>query len=39
VPQADHGYDINDLDKARETYALIARCVKQATQPSTPAPA
>jgi acetyl esterase len=39
VPQADHGYDINDLDKARQTYALIARCVERATRPSTPAPA
>lgn len=39
VPRADHGYDINDLDKARQTYALIARRVTQATQPSTPAPA
>jgi acetyl esterase/lipase len=38
VPQADHGYDINDVEKARQTSALIARRVKQATQPSTPAP-
>ncbi len=30
---------MKDAEKARETYALIARCVKQATQPSAPAPA
>ncbi len=39
VPQADHAYDMRDAEKARQTYALIARCVKQATQPSTPLPA
>ncbi|MEU4703116.1 alpha/beta hydrolase fold domain-containing protein [Nonomuraea dietziae] len=38
VPQADHGYDMNDADKARQTYAVIARRVRQATQPSTPIP-
>ncbi|MFG6201660.1 alpha/beta hydrolase fold domain-containing protein [Nonomuraea sp. JJY05] len=38
VPQADHAYDMNDAEKARETYALIARYLGQATQPSTPAP-
>ncbi|MBB3725472.1 alpha/beta hydrolase fold domain-containing protein [Nonomuraea dietziae] len=38
VPQADHGYDLNDADKARQTYAVIARRVRQATQPSTPVP-
>jgi acetyl esterase len=27
---ADHGYDLNDAGKARETYALIARCIKRA---------
>ncbi|HEY0453665.1 alpha/beta hydrolase fold domain-containing protein [Actinophytocola sp.] len=25
VPRADHGYDVTDVGKARETYALIAR--------------
>ncbi|HEY8720531.1 alpha/beta hydrolase [Pengzhenrongella sp.] len=36
VPQADHGYDMHDLGKARLTYALIARHVTQATAKSTP---
>lgn len=36
VRQADHGYDMNDFEKARETYALIAQRIRQATQPSTP---
>ncbi len=36
VPQADHAYDMRDKEKARRTYALTARCVKQATQLSTP---
>lgn len=31
VRGADHGYDVNDLAKARETYALIARHVRDAT--------
>jgi acetyl esterase/lipase len=38
VPQADHGYDMSDTDKARQTYALIARCIKQATEGPAPAP-
>jgi acetyl esterase len=25
IPQADHGYDMDDLHKARQTYASIAR--------------
>ncbi|MBB6348030.1 alpha/beta hydrolase fold domain-containing protein [Nonomuraea muscovyensis] len=33
VPQADHGYDMNDADKAGQTYALIARCLRQAAEP------
>jgi SAM-dependent methyltransferase len=33
VPKADHGYDIDDADKARETYALIARHLTDATTP------
>ncbi|MFI6676034.1 alpha/beta hydrolase fold domain-containing protein [Kribbella sp. NPDC050470] len=28
VPQADHGYDMNDADKACQSYALIARYVR-----------
>jgi RND superfamily putative drug exporter len=36
VPQADHAYDMSDVEKARENYALIASWIKQATQPSTP---
>jgi acetyl esterase len=38
VPQADHGYDMSDTDKARQTYALIARCIKRATEGAAPAP-
>ncbi|MEV0226511.1 alpha/beta hydrolase [Streptomyces sp. NPDC050704] len=30
VPEADHGYDGKDLEKARQVYALIARHVRQA---------
>jgi acetyl esterase len=30
VPGADHGYDMSDDDKARTSYALIARQVRQA---------
>ena len=37
VPGADHGYDVHDIDKARETYALIAGCVTQFNQPPAPA--
>ncbi|MCT9080644.1 alpha/beta hydrolase fold domain-containing protein [Streptomyces fulvoviolaceus] len=33
VAGADHGYDGTDDEKARETYALIARHVRQATEP------
>jgi len=32
VAGADHGYDLNDPDRARETYALIAAHLKQATE-------
>ena len=32
VPQADHGYDMDDLDKARQTYASIARHITQANR-------
>lgn len=31
VPHADHGYDMNDARRARQTYALIARFIKEAT--------
>ena len=37
VAGADHGYDVSDIDKARETYALIARCVTQVNRPPAPA--
>jgi acetyl esterase len=30
VPQADHGYDLRDVAKARQTFALIARCIRRA---------
>jgi acetyl esterase len=33
VPDADHAYDMSDINKAREIYALIARHIKQTTQP------
>ncbi|MDX6234184.1 MAG: acetyl esterase [Nocardioidaceae bacterium] len=36
VADADHGYDGEDDDKAREVYALIARHVQQATALTTP---
>jgi acetyl esterase/lipase len=36
VANADHGYDGKDTDKARQTYALIARHVRQAVRPRTP---
>jgi acetyl esterase/lipase len=36
VPEADHGYDGEDDDKARQVYALIARHVKQAKTPAAP---
>jgi acetyl esterase len=29
IAGADHGYDMNDIAKARDTYALIARHIKQ----------
>lgn len=38
VPRADHGYDMNDTGKARRTYTLIARRVRQAVPPAAPAP-
>jgi acetyl esterase len=28
VPQADHAYDMSDAERARQTYALIARFIK-----------
>lgn len=31
VAGVDHGYDLNDDEKAREIYAFIARHVRQAT--------
>jgi len=31
VPQADHAYDMSDVDRARTTYALIARHIKTTT--------
>ncbi|TDC72719.1 alpha/beta hydrolase [Micromonospora sp. KC606] len=34
VPQADHAYDLSDVEKARQTYAVIARHVRQATRPA-----
>ncbi len=34
VPGADHGYDGEDDDRAREVYALIARQVQDATSPT-----
>ena len=34
VPGADHGYDGQDDDRAREVYALIARHVHNATRPT-----
>jgi acetyl esterase/lipase len=34
VAGADHGYDGNDLDRAREVYALIARHLEDATTPT-----
>jgi acetyl esterase len=37
VRGADHGYDLNDLEKARATYQLIASCIRKATEPSVPA--
>lgn len=39
VPEADHGYDGKDIEKARQVYALIARHVKQATNPKAAGPA
>ena len=36
VADADHGYDSEDDDKAREVYARIARHVQQATALTTP---
>ncbi|WP_332667101.1 alpha/beta hydrolase fold domain-containing protein [Aeromicrobium sp.] len=36
VADADHGYDAEDDDKAREVYALIARHVQQATTLTAP---
>ncbi|MEQ4725105.1 alpha/beta hydrolase [Nonomuraea sp. B19D2] len=36
VPQADHAYDMKDADKARQSYALIVRHLRQATQSCVP---
>jgi acetyl esterase len=36
VPDADHGYDGEDDDKARQVYALIARHVQRATTLTAP---
>lgn len=35
VPGADHGYDATDDEKARTTYALMARHIRQATSVGT----
>ncbi|WP_435110939.1 alpha/beta hydrolase [Nocardiopsis synnemataformans] len=35
VPGADHGYDQNDAETARDVYALIAQRVRQATDPGS----
>jgi acetyl esterase len=35
IPGTDHGYDNQDADKARQSYARIARHVRQATDPKT----
>ncbi|MDX3310043.1 alpha/beta hydrolase [Streptomyces sp. ME08-AFT2] len=37
VPGADHGYDQNDAEAARDVYALIAEHVRRATAPRTQA--
>ena len=29
VPKADHGYDVKDVETARQVYALIAHHVRQ----------
>ena len=31
IPGVDHGYDVDDAEKAREIYTLIARHIRQAT--------
>lgn len=36
VPQVDHGFDVEDTDAARGTYALITRHIRQAINPETP---
>jgi len=36
VPNADHGYDGKDFEKARQVYALIAQHVGQATNSTAP---
>ena len=38
VADADHGYDAEDDDKARQVYALIARHVQRATTLTAPEP-
>mgnify|MGYP001475888774 CR=1 FL=1 len=37
VANADHAYDMADTPATRESYALIARHVKEATRPAAPA--
>ncbi|TDB73006.1 alpha/beta hydrolase fold domain-containing protein [Micromonospora sp. KC723] len=37
VPQADHGYDMNDVERARQMYAVIAHHLRRATRPAPPA--
>ncbi|TDB77734.1 alpha/beta hydrolase fold domain-containing protein [Micromonospora sp. KC721] len=37
VPQVDHAYDIRDIEQARQTYAVIAQHVRQATRSAPPA--
>ncbi|WP_416979925.1 alpha/beta hydrolase fold domain-containing protein [Streptomyces sp. T028] len=36
VAGADHGYDTNDDEKARQSYALMARHIRRATAPDAP---
>ncbi|WP_243788396.1 alpha/beta hydrolase [Saccharopolyspora gloriosae] len=37
VADADHGYDVRDVAKARETYDLLACHIRQALHPQAPA--
>jgi hypothetical protein len=36
VPPPDNAYDMSDVEKACENYALIVSWIKRVTQPSTP---